>query len=88
MGSVTSRIDSDALVQFGLGLGDGVADARDDFHGVEQQFLLHVGVLFILFEGTMAGMQLRQDVVGNGTQVRRVSIHQRNFPFHPKGGLA
>ncbi|MBP2386870.1 hypothetical protein JOF47_002381 [Paeniglutamicibacter kerguelensis] len=47
-----------------------------------------MGVLFIKFEGTMAGMQLRQDVVGNGTQVRRVSIHQRNFPFHPKGGLA
>ncbi len=64
-----------------LRLGHRGADARYELHGVEQQFLLDVGMLFIVLEFGMVGADAAQHLTGSRYQFAALPVDQRQFPF-------
>ena len=67
-----------------MAFASGFADAGDQLHGVQQEFLLDVGVFVVLVKLGVIGGDAAQHLVGHGGQFTGLAVHQGQLPFHTK----
>ena len=77
----------DGAAEVFFGFGSGLADPRDQFHGVEQQFLLDVRVFVVFVEFRVPGGHAAEHLVGYGSELARLPVHQCKLPLNTEGRL-